>query len=154
MLRALGLGSCIGFCVYDPRLKIGCIAHVMLPESRAKDVVEPGKYADTAVPFVIEEMTRRGSTESRLKVALVGGAQLFSFSGPGEKLDVGKKNAVAIKNHISKTRLQIVKEDLGGKVGRTVSLDCNTGDVCVKNAGGVEQFFVCLGIGLESLKAA
>ncbi len=31
-LRALGLGSCIGLCVFDAQIKLGCIAHIMLPE--------------------------------------------------------------------------------------------------------------------------
>ncbi len=50
-LKALGLGSCIGLCVYDPVTKNASLAHIMLPEARTPDTHEKGKYADTAVPL-------------------------------------------------------------------------------------------------------
>ena len=60
-LRALGLGSCIGLCVLDPMRKHGCLAHIMLPESRSTEVPQPGKFADTAVDYVVSEMAARGA---------------------------------------------------------------------------------------------
>ena len=33
VLVAIGLGSCVGVCFYDPVLKYGGMAHVMLPDS-------------------------------------------------------------------------------------------------------------------------
>ena len=33
-LTTLGLGSCVGICLWDSSLKIGGLAHIMLPDSR------------------------------------------------------------------------------------------------------------------------
>ncbi|MCR4947175.1 MAG: chemotaxis protein CheD, partial [Lachnospiraceae bacterium] len=33
VLITLGLGSCIGIALYDPTIKLGGLAHIMLPDS-------------------------------------------------------------------------------------------------------------------------
>lgn len=139
VLRALGLGSCIGLCMYDPAIKLAAIAHVMLPESRNGSSQDQGKYADTAVPKLINEMISRGASKHRLKIAIAGGAQLFSFEGSNDRLDVGKRNTEAVKRALAKVNLHISAEDVGGKTGRTVSLDSQTGEVFVKQVGGIEK---------------
>jgi chemotaxis protein CheD len=138
VLRALGLGSCIGMCVFDPASKLGCLAHIMLPESRGKGEEQLGKYADTAVPFVIDEMVRRGSNKSKLCVAMAGGAQLFSFEGASDRMDVGRRNTEAVKQFLASSRVRICAEDVGGKFGRTLVMDTTTGAVVVKVVGGNE----------------
>ena len=62
-LTTLGLGSCVGIALRDPVLKVGGLAHIMLPDSTA---IRGGssnipKFADTG----IEELVRR--MEERLK---------------------------------------------------------------------------------------
>lgn len=141
-LKALGLGSCIGLCAFDPKARLACIAHIVLPQSKP-DSNEPGKFADTAVSFVVKEMTARGASKSQLKFAITGGAQLFSISGHNH-LDVGKRNTEAVKEQLSKMHLKLVGEDVGGKSGRTVSLDSVTGTVYVRQAGGAPSVLAVL----------
>lgn len=138
-LRALGLGSCIGLCVVDPAIKLACIAHIMLPEARTADPPAAGKYADTAVPYVVREMAARGAVKSRLRSAIVGGAQLFNFDGANDRLDVGKRNVEAVKRLLAQSGVRLVAEEIGGKSGRTVSLNAVTGEVVVKQAGVEER---------------
>ena len=135
-LRALGLGSCIGMCVFDPVAKLACLAHIMLPQAKSPDTPDVGKYADTAIPYVLENMVSKGAVKSRLRVAIVGGAQLFSFAGAGDRLDVGRRNTEAVKHWLSASRIRLVAEETGGKSGRTVLFDAGTGEVTVKSAGG------------------
>ena len=60
-ISALGLGSCVCVCFYDPALKLGALAHVMLPDSTVmKNAAGSAKFADTAIPLVLGEMERRG----------------------------------------------------------------------------------------------
>ncbi|MCE5198515.1 MAG: chemotaxis protein CheD [Armatimonadota bacterium] len=135
-LRALGLGSCIGLCVFDPAIKLGCIAHIVLPQSKISETVDVGKYADTAVPYVVKEMAARGAIQSRLRIAIAGGAQLFSFGGSDSRLDVGRRNAESVKQLLGQMKLRLVAEDIGGKSGRTVTMNTSTGEIMVKQAGG------------------
>ena len=134
-LKALGLGSCIGLCLFDPHLKLGCMAHIVLPNAKTPDTPEVGKYADTAVPYVFKEMSARGAIEYRLRIAIAGGAQLFSFEGSDSKLDVGKRNAEMVKQLLAKSKAKLLAHDIGGRSGRTMSLDAATGIVTVKTSG-------------------
>lgn len=138
-LKALGLGSCIGLCVFDPHLKLGCMAHIVLPNAKTPDTPEVGKYADTAVPYVIKEMLSRGAVEYRLRIAIAGGAQLFSYDGSDSKLDVGRRNAEMVKQLLSKSKAKLLAQDIGGKSGRTMCMDSATGVVTVKTSGSEPQ---------------
>lgn len=138
-LRALGLGSCIGLCLYDPLTKMGCLAHIVLPESNSRGNGDLGKYADTAVPFCIDQMVSRGAIKSRIKVAMAGGAQLFNFQGSDQRLDVGRRNTEAVKKLLAESKLRVVAEDVGGKQGRTLIFDASTGRINVRKVGGEEQ---------------
>src|SRR5437867_3655500 len=80
VLIALGLGSCIGVCLYDPQARVAGMAHIVLPDSTGHET-NPCKFADTAIPLLCQEMERSGASSSRLRAALAGGAQLFAFSG-------------------------------------------------------------------------
>src|SRR2546423_15144484 len=77
VLVARGLGSCIGLALVDPAQGVAGLAHIMLPDS-----VEAGKsglrYADCAVPALLDMLLELGAKRHRLSVALVGGAQMFS----------------------------------------------------------------------------
>ncbi len=138
-IRALGLGSCIGLCLFDPVSKLACIAHIMLPTARTQAGGQPGKYADTAIPYAVDQMISRGAVRSRIRSAMVGGAQLFTFEGVSDSMDVGKRNTEAVKRILADAGIKLVAEDTGGKCGRTVTLNSATGEVVVKQAGANEK---------------
>jgi chemotaxis protein CheD len=138
-LRVLGLGSCIGLCIADPITKLACVAHIVLPEGRSPGGGDPGKYADTAVPHVIRELAQKGAITSRLRAAIVGGAQLFSFDGANETLNVGERNIAAVKRLLASQHVKLVAQDVGGRSGRTVILNTKTGDLTVRQSGSAEK---------------
>jgi chemotaxis protein CheD len=143
ILIALGLGSCISVCAYDPQAGVAGMAHVVLPDSEGQEG-PVGKFADTAIPFLLQNLLDLGASASGIRIAIIGGAQLFAFHGKGVRLEVGPRNAHAIKTALEKAALTLVSEDLGGSAGRTVQL---TGDgrVRVKVTGRVERELVSLG---------
>lgn len=146
-LRILGLGSCVGLCVFDPSIKLAAVVHIVLPESRPGSTnTDPGKYADTAVPYVIAKMVERGAQLHRLRAAIVGGAQLFSFAGAQDSMNVGERNVAAVKAHLTANKIRLIAEEVGGKVGRTVVLDSSTGDVIVRKPGAPELRLVSLSL--------
>lgn len=137
ILIALGLGSCVGICAYDPQTKIAGLAHVVLPDSTGHDP-NPGKFADTAIPFLLNEMTNRGAARSRIRVALTGGAQLFAAAGSGPRLEIGKRNTVAVMEILKAHNIPVTETDIGGSSGRTVYLFTD-GRVRVKTIGQGER---------------
>ena len=78
------VGSCIALCIWDRTLKIGCMAHIMLPKPTNRKVTlktnYPAKYANLAVLNMFEELSARGCNRKDLKAYMIGGASLFPNS--------------------------------------------------------------------------
>jgi chemotaxis protein CheD len=138
-LRTL-LGSCVGVVLYDRTIRIGGLAHVVLPTARGP-VDHPGKYADTAIPGVIAELERRlGSrTKMRLTAKLAGGASMFQVDTPADSsLNIGRRNQEAIEAILDELRIPVLARDLGGTTGRRLTLDTVSGIVAIKVPGGAD----------------
>src|SRR5579871_766398 len=142
VLVALGLGSCIGVCAFDPTARVAGMAHVVLPQSAGHEQ-SPGKFADTAIPLLIAQMVQQGASPARLRVALAGGAQLFALGGSGPRMEIGARNAAAVQEILERSRIPIIASDVGGKTGRTVHLFTD-GRVRVKTIGQGERDLITL----------
>ncbi len=128
-LRTSGLGSCVGVIVYDFTKKKAGMAHVMLPDSSLskKNDFNRFKYADTAVPHLIEQLIASGARKYALKAKIAGGAQMFSFSSTNDTLRIGKRNEEAVKSVLKDYSIPIVSEDVGGSSGRTIEFNLEQG---------------------------
>jgi chemotaxis protein CheD len=132
VLVSLGLGSCIGLALLDRRAAVAGLAHVVLPAAEGREGA-PGKFADTAVPALLEAVVGLGARRTRLDAVLVGGASMFSFGGTG--LDVGQRNDAAVREELARLRIPIAASETGGAKGRTLRVDVATGLVTSKAAG-------------------
>jgi chemotaxis protein CheD len=144
-LVALGLGSCIGICMYDRKKHIAGMAHVMLPTSDGKTAAQLGKFADTAVPALLEEMRRAGAAVGDILCAIGGGAEVFSFGSQNPTLAIGRRNTSAVRDALRDASIRLLAEDVGGRVGRTVTLMIDTGLVTVRPVGGVAKDLAKMG---------
>ncbi|OFV68165.1 MAG: chemotaxis protein CheD [Candidatus Syntrophoarchaeum caldarius] len=137
-LITIGLGSCVGICIYDPVAKIGGLAHIMLPDSNSS---ERGKqkllmYADTAIPVLVERMLEAGASRERLVTKIAGGATMFSSFGKKESINIGEQNVAAVKKALHALNLKITSEDTGKNFSRTVEFYIETGTVLVRTGHG------------------
>jgi chemotaxis protein CheD len=138
VLVTIGLGSCIGLVAVDRVHRIAGLAHIMLPASRG-DVLEEehGKYADLAVPLLIDRVLAAGARRIGLEIAVVGGAHMFSF-GKGQ-LDVGHRNESAVRASLAALRLPVKAAATSGSKGRTVRVHVADGSVLVREAAGADE---------------
>ncbi|HAR62422.1 MAG: chemotaxis protein CheD [Candidatus Margulisiibacteriota bacterium] len=142
VLAAHGLGSCIGLLAYDPIHKIGGLAHILLPDSTIIKVCDnKGKFADTAIPYLIELMKGQGAIQINLMIKIAGGAQMFAVPGMNSKMNIGEKNIIAVKRALSQVNLKIKAEEVGGHTGRTVKLFVKDGTSLIRTAGLNEKVF-------------
>ena len=116
-MGTIGLGSCIALILHDQRRSLAGLAHIMLPESRGS-TDRPGKFADTAMSALLEEMGKAGGIKSSIAAIVVGGASMFEFSA--NSLNIGERNAAAVKELLQEQGIRIEHEETGGKVGRSV----------------------------------
>ncbi|MDO7905809.1 chemotaxis protein CheD [Paenibacillus sp. JX-17] len=135
VIRTIGLGSCVGVTLYDPQLKLAGMAHVMLPTA---DIAREGqlniaKYADTALPELLNKLLRLGVSQSRLVAKMAGGAQMFAFAGSGDTMRIGPRNVESCKLQLDELRIPLIGEDTGGNHGRTIELDCETGVLSIRS---------------------
>jgi chemotaxis protein CheD len=136
-LVSIGLGSCIGVALVDRARNVAALAHVMLPDAAADPHGPAAKYADRAVPALIREAEALGARRVRLEAVMVGGAQMFA-AGVGSTLDIGARNAAAVKEALQRARIPVRAEQTGGNRGRTMRLLVGEMKVTVKEAGGQE----------------
>ncbi|NUP99643.1 MAG: chemotaxis protein CheD [Armatimonadetes bacterium] len=147
VLTAMGLGSCVALVLYDPSSRTGALAHVMLPRGSASDD-KPAKFAETAVPFLVEELGKAGIEPASLRAAVFGGATLLA-TGQSALLEIGARNVGAVEGALAKAGLVTVISDVGGTKGRTVQLKIATGDVTVKVLGQPDRVFDELAVSAE-----
>jgi chemotaxis protein CheD len=137
VLACIGLGSCIGLTLVDRSKGVAALAHVMLPESTQPDPPQPHKFADLAVPALIDLALAHGASRTRLEACLVGGAAMFSFGGSGQ--DIGQRNASAVTRLLEKERIPVRAAETGGSKGRTVKVHLGAEiTITVREAGGSE----------------
>ncbi len=125
------VGSCIALALHHPRLKNGVMAHIVLPNSAGR-AGTPGKFADTAVPRMLEWFKQAGAPVHSLTAKLAGGANMFGTSGP---LQIGDANVEAVAQALRTAGIRVAAQDIGGTRGRRVTFDCAGGEMIVESAG-------------------
>ncbi len=140
-LTTLGLGSCIGICLYDPVSRVTGMAHIMLPSSQAiRNNSNGAKFADTAVAEMLIQMKEKGAIQSRLICKIAGGAQMFSFNNTNDLMKIGERNAQAVREIMRDLKIPIRADDTGGTFGRTIEFYSEDGKLIIKTIGhGIKQ---------------
>ncbi len=138
VLVTFGLGSCVGIALYDQQTKVGGLAHILLNDSSkfnrpSNNSVNPAKFADTAVPHLIEQMIAAGAKKNHIRARLAGGASLFNFQN--DSGNVGKKNIEAVRSVLKQENIKIDSEEVGGSCGRTMRFFVDTGKVTITTVG-------------------
>ena len=128
-LVTIGLGSCVGVTLYDSVVKVGGMAHIMLPYRRVNSFGgNLAKYADTALPLMIEKLVVLGAIQGRLQAKLAGGAQMFAGKGgTSEILQVGRRNVEATVQILGELGIKIIGQDTGGNYGRSLEFATTSG---------------------------
>ncbi len=128
---AIGLGSCIGLAMIDRDAGVAGLAHVVLPESQGKPG-PAGKFADLAIPELVSKMVQAGAVKRRLEAVLIGGARMFSV---GASMDIGARNAAAVREALKQAGIRIRTEEVGGNPGRTARIIVGS-EISSQLAGG------------------
>lgn len=139
-LRTLGLGSCVGVILYDSKLGQAGMAHVMLPDHALSGREDPpAKFADTAIPALIDDLLKAGVATGSLKAKLAGGSEMFR-SPNGRGISIGERNIQAVKEQLQRFKIPIISEDTGGNYGRTIEFFTETTALHIKTFNKGEQW--------------
>lgn len=135
-LTASGIGSCLVITLYDPKRKVGALAHAMLPSNSparderqgAMDKRRDAMYVGVAIDEMLKKIKAFGAKREDLEAKLIGGANMFAAF----KSDIGKQNVLSAKEKLKKEGIKLVGEAVGGSIGRSVEFCVASGIVTVK----------------------
>lgn len=139
VLITYSLGSCIGVLVYDPVVKVGGLLHYMLPDSeldKEKAAKNPHMFGDTGIPSLFKATYALGAKKHRMKVVVVGGAQILDQKG---FFNIGKRNHMILRKMFFKNNVMVNHEEVGGNVNRTIRIEIGSGDIYLKTSGKGES---------------
>lgn len=126
MLSAYGVGSCVVIVLYDAVVKIGGLAHIMLPYGNDTS----SRYPKGALMKMLQYMSTRGVCQRDITAKIIGGASMFdTFKRHG----IGKQNVERTREELHTLGIPIVAEDVFGQSGRSVFFNLSNGEVLVRS---------------------
>jgi chemotaxis protein CheD len=138
-LITYSLGSCLGVSIYDPALRVGGLAHFMLPLSNLdaeKARTRPFMYVDVGMVQFLEAIFGLGARKERCIVKVAGGAQLMD---PNDIFRIGQRNHTVLRKILWKNGMLLKAEEVGGALSRTMRLDLADGRVTIKAHGETRE---------------
>jgi chemotaxis protein CheD len=128
------LGSCVSVCLWDKKTKSGGMSHFLLPETVNDAKSLNGGISSTRL--LIQSMIDKFSLIKNLEAKIYGGSNRF-FTDESF-LNVGTQNVVAAKFALEEAGIPIMVEDTGGKPGRKIYFNTQTGIVHVEKINYAE----------------
>ncbi len=121
-LQSIALGSCIALIMYESELKIGGLAHIMLP-GRSTSNQKPTQYAEDAIESLIDTVKILGAKAEDLQISIVGGANIL------QEGDLPDKLIESVLGHLERLNFGVTFMRVGGILRRSVMLDTNSGQI-------------------------
>jgi len=134
------LGSCIGICIFDRAKKIGGLAHILLPNDTSGGA-SPEKYADTAIPLLVNRLIKEGAKKEFMSAKIAGGASMFKFQANVSLGQIGDRNIEESKKSLEKLGIKLLEEDVGGNAGRVIDFFLTDGHLKVKASGQEKMYY-------------
>ncbi|MBW2016168.1 MAG: chemotaxis protein CheD [Deltaproteobacteria bacterium] len=124
-LRIDHIGSGVGVILYSAAQKTGAGLHILAPKSGKLTAKSPVMYANTAIPYILDQLRGKG-VNPPFSVAIAGGATLL---GKGAAINSGQNVVEAVKDALKKANLGVKIEQTGGNRVRSMILDIDAGKI-------------------------
>lgn len=116
------LGSCVGIALLWKKGGRCALAHCLLPEGPHGAQRFGARYVNHAVPSLLALLGAGRDDYADIEVIVAGGASMLGRLRASAM--VGDQNATAARRCLSERGLRVSFIDVGGKCGRTLSVDC------------------------------
>jgi chemotaxis protein CheD len=121
------IGSCVAVCMWDTSLFIGGMCSIIRAKT-PKGEKYSSKDAGPAIKHLTELLEKEGCKRENLSAQIFGGSGKDFVSGSTK---CGIERAKEARRHITKNKIAIASEDVGGSVGRKILFDTHSGHVMV-----------------------
>lgn len=123
------LGSCVSVCLFDPTTRAGGLNHYLLPFWNGEGLASP-KYANIALPKLLEKLLELGCRRKGLRAKVFGGGAVFQQIGG--LFGVGERNIQYAEQYLAESEIPIVARDVGEGYTRKVIFHLHTGEAFVR----------------------
>jgi len=123
------LGSCVSVCLWDAVHRRGGINHFMLPLWNGDGLASP-KYGNIAIAKLIAKLGELGSAKRDLRAKIFGGGVVLNMTSPF--MNIGERNIQLAEDILKAEQISIISADTGGRLGRKLIFDTESGAVFVK----------------------
>jgi chemotaxis protein CheD len=130
------LGSCVAVCLFDPTVRAGGINHYLLPFWNGDGLASP-KYANIALPKLLEKLLQIGCRRQYLRAKLFGGGAVFQHVGG--LFGVGERNIQFAEKYLADAGIPVVARDVGEGYTRKVIYHPHTGAAFVRKLKAQES---------------
>ena len=138
-LITYALGSCVGICIYDEKIKIGGLLHAMLPDAFESENTYDNnmeRYVNTGIEKLVKTVCIHGADRRRLRAKIIGGANMFGFDFTNKSMDIGTQNVIQSNRILANIGIPVVSHMTGGTVGRTIRFEIDSAKVYVSATDG------------------
>ncbi len=135
------LGSCVSIVLFHRKSKFAAICHAQLPERGQKDYAcrancplpchhklnegDDFKYVTCSVNYMVSELNKLGVMNKDMLASIVGGSSMFNLKQEGKT--IGEKNAEIAIQMLKEHKVNLLKQDIGGLVGRKLIFNSSNG---------------------------
>ncbi len=100
--------------------------HFLYPKTTEKNK-STAQYGSVAMPALIKLMEKLGSTTRDMVAQVYGGGQLHNLKNNR----VGEENICIAHSILKRKRIPVISEDIGGRMGRKILFDTDTGHAAI-----------------------
>jgi len=127
------VGSCVSVCLRDSLGRAGGMSHFLLPQG-AEGKATGLRYANHAVPKLIEQVLKLVRAGGPLEAKIAGGASVLPHMG-GARRRFGANNIEAARRLLAKAGIDLVAEAVGGYFARKVIFRVEDGAMWIQDLG-------------------
>lgn len=129
------VGSCVCVCLYNSRNGCAAMNHFLRDQPAKESRADVGEFGKTSTEHIVARLLAIDNDPSHYKAMIFGGAAVLKTeSGPS---DIGTKNVDIALKVLADAHIRVVHKDVGGRRGRRVTFETETGTVHCRFAGDV-----------------
>ena len=125
LLKIDRISSGVSVMLYNAEHKTGAALHILASHSGPRAPQNPIVYANTAIPFIMEQLRKKG-IKPPFSVAIAGGAVMPGTHGISH---IGPTTAKAVRSALSDQGLTIKIDKTGTNQIRSMILDVDAGKI-------------------------
>lgn len=124
------LGSCVSVTLFCPVTRLAAINHAMLPHGCDSD-----RFVSVSLDNMLRRLHAAGACLRQLEAKMFGGANSFALTENNFR-HVGVLNVEASRRWLQNNNIELIRADVGGRVGRKLVFLSSSGKVYVKRLQG------------------